>query len=95
MICRIPIVYSTKSSDQDLLQGCTVSSDFFQSSLPRLPIPKLDKTGEKYLASQRVLLNDEDYSKTETFTKNFLENEGKGATSVKIVSTYIYLIRKI
>ena len=37
----------TKSEKYQLLQKSPVKTDFFQRSLPRLPIPKLNKTCER------------------------------------------------
>lgn len=44
---------------------------YFQKSLPRLPIPKIEKTLERYLAAQRPLLSDEEYKFTEDACKKF------------------------
>ncbi|KAJ8930445.1 hypothetical protein NQ314_016772 [Rhamnusium bicolor] len=49
----------------------------FQQSLPRLPIPKLDLTCERYLAAQRPLLIDEAYRKTEFNVNQFKSSVGK------------------
>lgn len=49
----------------------------YQKSLPRLPVPKLDDTIRRYLAAQRPLLNDDQYSTTEKLTKSFLNGVGK------------------
>lgn len=36
-----------------------------QDSLPKLPVPALDQTLQKYLRSVRPLLTDEEYAKTQ------------------------------
>ncbi|XP_054719264.1 carnitine O-palmitoyltransferase 1, liver isoform-like [Uloborus diversus] len=49
----------------------------FQSSLPRLPLPSLEETMDRYLKSVRPLLEDEQYKKMEVMTKEFKEGVGK------------------
>ena len=48
----------------------------FQASLPRLPIPELEKTCERYLAAQRPLLSPQDYANTEVIVSEFKKGEG-------------------
>ena len=48
-----------------LLQKSSVKTDFFQRSLPRLPIPKLKDTSQRYLASQKALLSEDEFKATE------------------------------
>ena len=43
----------------------------------RLPVPKLEKTCERYLASQYCLLSPESYAETEKIVKDFLANVGQ------------------
>lgn len=47
----------------------------FQPSLPRLPIPKLEKTCERYLASLKPLLNDSDFARTSIIVDQFRQGE--------------------
>lgn len=49
---------------------------YFQSSLPRLPIPDLKQTCEKYLKAVKPLIDDKDYTRTEKIVNNFLLLEG-------------------
>ncbi|KAJ8279052.1 hypothetical protein COCON_G00061180 [Conger conger] len=49
----------------------------YQRSLPRLPVPKLEDTIKRYLAAQRLLLNDEQYRNTEKLAHNFQSGVGK------------------
>ena len=48
----------------------------FQKSLPRLEIPKLEDTIEKYMASQKPLLSSEEFEKTDKIAKDFLKGDG-------------------
>jgi len=50
----------------------------FQKSLPRLAIPKFEKTIERYLASQKPLLLPDEFEKTRRIAENFLTGEGNG-----------------
>ncbi|XP_026732330.1 carnitine O-palmitoyltransferase 2, mitochondrial [Trichoplusia ni] len=59
------------------LQRSKVPTMHFQKSLPRLPIPDLSKSGERYLKALRPLLNDDQYAKAQQTTNNFITKEGK------------------
>ncbi|XP_023674577.1 carnitine O-palmitoyltransferase 2, mitochondrial isoform X1 [Paramormyrops kingsleyae] len=68
------------SKDVDLseyLHKSIVPTMHYQKSLPRLPIPKLEDTIRRYLAAQKPLLNDEQYSKTEKLARDFQSGVGK------------------
>lgn len=59
------------------IQRSKIPTMHFQKSLPRLPIPKLELTCERYLAAQRPLLIDEAYQKTEFNVNQFKGTVGK------------------
>ncbi|XP_022914689.1 carnitine O-palmitoyltransferase 2, mitochondrial [Onthophagus taurus] len=59
------------------IQHSKIPTMHFQPSLPRLPIPKLELTCERYLAAQRPLLIDEYYHKTEDTVWKFRDTHGK------------------
>ncbi|XP_060803793.1 carnitine O-palmitoyltransferase 2, mitochondrial [Amyelois transitella] len=63
--------------DYQYLQRSKVPTMHFQKSLPRLPIPELSKTGERYLNALRPLLSSEQYSTAERRTNDFIAKEGK------------------
>ncbi|KAG7487662.1 hypothetical protein MATL_G00025920 [Megalops atlanticus] len=70
--------YSTKDGpDSEYLHKSIVPTMHYQKSLPRLPVPKLEDTIRRYLAAQRPLLNDEEYSKTEKLAHDFQSGVGK------------------
>lgn len=48
----------------------------FQASLPRLPIPELNKTCERYLAAMQPLLNAEKFNKTQSIVNDFRQSMG-------------------
>ncbi|GBP87311.1 Carnitine O-palmitoyltransferase 2, mitochondrial [Eumeta japonica] len=49
----------------------------FQKSLPRLPIPDLSKSGERYLNALRPLLTNDAFEVAQARTQNFIDKEGK------------------
>lgn len=59
------------------LQRSRVPTMHFQKSLPRLPIPELNKTGERYIKAIRPLLTNDQYGNAEQRTSNFINREGK------------------
>lgn len=63
--------------DYHFIQRSRIPTMHFQASLPRLPIPKLELTCERYLAAQKPLLIEEAYRKTETNVNQFKDNVGK------------------
>lgn len=64
------------SEEYQFLQKSQTPMLHFQPSLPRLPIPNLNKTCERYLAAQRPLLNDTAFAQTERIVNEFRTNEG-------------------
>lgn len=68
--------YSTESSSE-FLHRSVVPSMHYQKSLPRLPIPKLEDTIKRYLAAQRPLLDDDQFTATEKLAQDFQNSVGK------------------
>lgn len=70
--------YSSKDgAGIEYLHKSVVPTMHYQKSLPRLPVPKLEDTIRRYLAAQRPLLNDEQYSNTEKVANDFQSGVGK------------------
>ncbi|KAK3908474.1 Carnitine O-palmitoyltransferase 2, mitochondrial [Frankliniella fusca] len=67
---------STSQDDYDYWQRSKVPTMHFQKSLPRLPIPELTKTAERYLNAQKPLLNDVNFKKTEKVVQSFISGDG-------------------
>lgn len=65
---------SPSHEDYQFLQHSNMPTYYFQKSLPRLPIPKAEKTLERYLAAQRPLLSDEEFQVTEANCKKFMKS---------------------
>jgi len=71
---------SIKTNDEyNYLKRSILPTDHFQYSLPRLPIPQLDKTCERYLSALKPILNnDEDaYKETQKIVADFRTGDGK------------------
>jgi len=49
----------------------------FQRSLPRLPVPELKLTCQRYLKAQQPLLSKNDYLRTKDVVENFEQNDGQ------------------
>ncbi|CAG9855125.1 unnamed protein product [Phyllotreta striolata] len=63
--------------DYQFIQKSRIPTMHFQKSLPRLPIPQLETTCDRYLAAQRPLLIDEAYRKTKSNVDQFRNTSGK------------------
>jgi len=62
--------------DYQFLQKCRVPTSKFQSSLPRLPIPKLGATLDRYLDSQKPLLTEDQFKATQAIVAKFRNGSG-------------------
>lgn len=74
--CNLLLRYLSNKRYQ-YLQDSRIPTMHFQKSLPRLPVPALEKTCERYLTAQRPILTDEAYKITENNVRNFEANVGK------------------
>ncbi|CAG4974127.1 unnamed protein product [Parnassius apollo] len=68
---------SIRNVEYQYLQRSKVPTMHFQKSLPRLPIPEISKTGERYLKALRPLLTDDQYTEAQKRTCEFISKEGK------------------
>ena len=50
----------------------------FEDSLPRLPVPSLEETSQRYLRSVRALLDERQYARTKRAVDEFISPTGKG-----------------
>lgn len=83
--CNTFVRYLTQNNDYQFLQRSNMPTYYFQKSLPRLPIPKIEKTLERYLAAQRPILSVEEYKVTEDACKKFVKS-GKIKMQVKEIN---------
>ena len=68
---------TSESNDKyQYLQQSKVPSDVFPRSLPRLPIPKLQSTCDRYLATQKALQNEATFETTAKAVKAFMSEQG-------------------
>jgi hypothetical protein len=65
---------SYQNDDYQFLQKSNMPTYYFQKSLPRLPIPKAEKSLERYLSAQRPLLSEDEFKKTEEYCKKFMKS---------------------
>lgn len=79
--CLYQLTRSASSSQHDqyqFLHKSNMNTYYFQKSLPRLPIPKAEKTLERYLVAQRPISTDEEYKITEGHCNRFMKSGTKG-----------------
>ncbi|BFZ05488.1 hypothetical protein BsWGS_08529 [Bradybaena similaris] len=65
------------SQDRDYLHVTRIPTYHFQRSLPKLPMPKLEKTCERYLTAQLPLLSQPEHKQLQSVVTDF--QQGKGA----------------
>ena len=69
--------HSSSDSSYQYLQKSSVPTKKFQSSLPRLPVPELNKTCQRYLeALKPIISNENQLNKTKDIVKKFESGEG-------------------
>jgi carnitine O-palmitoyltransferase 2 len=68
-----------KSDEYNFFKRSILSTDHFQYSLPRLPIPQLDKTCQRYLSAIKPILNNDEnaYKETQQIVADFRMTDGK------------------
>jgi len=62
--------------NETYLHQSRVPTDHFQPSLPRLPIPKLEETCNRYLSSQQPILSSDEFSNTAKLVDEFQKGVG-------------------
>uniref|UniRef100_A0A1I7UCU3 Carn_acyltransf domain-containing protein n=1 Tax=Caenorhabditis tropicalis TaxID=1561998 RepID=A0A1I7UCU3_9PELO len=79
-LCRSIVVtrgkHALSGDDYQYLEKSEIPSYHFQKSLRRLPIPKLQDTVNRYLASSKAVLSPDAFTKTETAIRSFESKEG-------------------
>ena len=68
-----------KHDDYNFFKRSILSTDHFQYSLPRLPIPKLELTCERYLSAVKPILNNDEkaFEQTRQIVEDFRSGDGK------------------
>ncbi|XP_014272988.1 carnitine O-palmitoyltransferase 2, mitochondrial [Halyomorpha halys] len=72
------LISSISSDEYQYLQKSKTPTMHFQPSLPRLPIPELSKSCERYLNAQKPLRSEEEFSLLVKRVKEFESNAGIG-----------------
>ncbi|KAG1666869.1 Carnitine O-palmitoyltransferase 2, mitochondrial [Nymphon striatum] len=75
--CPGPAIDTRLNNGYQYLERDKLPTMHFQKSLPRLPIPELEKTCDRYLKSQKPILNEEKFNKTTSIVKKFQDGIGK------------------
>ena len=60
-------------------RGCTFH---YQKSMPRLPIPELEKTCDRWLKAVTPIMTDAEMVETKKAIEDFAKNEGKGRQAI-------------
>ncbi|XP_065216088.1 carnitine O-palmitoyltransferase 2, mitochondrial-like [Planococcus citri] len=66
----------SSTDDYQFIQRSIVPTLHFQQSLPRLPIPELPKTCDRYLQSLKPILTQDEFNNTESIVKKFQTEVG-------------------
>lgn len=69
-------------NDDDFLEKSIIPTMHFQRSMPRLPIPKLEDTVERYLNAQKPLLTTEEWMEAKDVADHFRDYEGRSLHSL-------------
>lgn len=77
---------TSATNEERYIQYSRVPTDHFQPGLPRLPIPKLEETLERYLAALRSVCSDEDYQQSRACVEEF-KKDGQGRCMYHSFST--------
>lgn len=64
--------------ESQYIQQSIVPTMHFQDSLPRLPIPELDKTCDRYISALKPLIDESKLQNTVNIVEKFKNGEGKG-----------------
>jgi len=67
-----------KGNEVQMFPLSTLGTYYFQKSLPRLPVPTLQLTTQRYLDSIQCILTPEEFKHTKALCKEFEEGDGPG-----------------
>lgn len=73
---RMSTMTHSHSESYDYMQHSKVPTHKFQRSLPRLPIPLLQKTCERYLLATQPILTSEEFAENKRIVDEFRSNQG-------------------
>ena len=66
---------SSQSDSYQYLQRSKLPTLYFQKSLPRLPIPLVDKTCERFLAAVQSITSADEFNETQQIVEHFKMHE--------------------
>ena len=79
------------SEEYQALPKSSLPTYYFQKSLPRLPVPKLELTAQRYLNSAQCILTPKEFERTQRLVKEFETGIGL-STDNTIIYPFVYLI---
>ena len=65
----------------------------FQPAIPQLPIPTLQDTCQRYLATQGAFLSQEEFEETKAIVEEFERGEGHGGLRFHLLIFYKHCIK--
>eukprot|EP00051_Salpingoeca_urceolata_P027488 m.481687 g.481687 ORF g.481687 m.481687 type:complete len:677 (-) comp22284_c0_seq1:23-2053(-) len=71
-----PLVLARTVTSNGYVQETRIPTYHFQDSLPKLPIPKLEKTLDRFLASAKPVVSAEQYAEAEAAVASFKADQG-------------------
>lgn len=74
--CNRKLSNQSYRSSYQFLHRSKLPTYYFQKSLPRLPIPKLELTSSRFLAAVQPILDQKEYDSTVHILSNFLTGDG-------------------
>ena len=76
---------SLSSVKNNYLHETNIPTYYFQDSLPKIPIPPLEDTVTRFLASAKPLLTEEEFENTSNIANEFLNGKGKELNDALVV----------
>ncbi|RUS68813.1 hypothetical protein EGW08_023424, partial [Elysia chlorotica] len=67
----------SSSAEREYLHRTRVPTYHFQASLPRLPVPELEKSCERYLNAQRPLVSEVEHTELQRVVAEFKAGRGQ------------------
>ena len=80
---------SLSSVKNNYLHETNIPTYYFQDSLPKIPIPPLEDTVTRFLASAKPLLTEEEFENTSNIANEFLNGKGKELNDALVVNFFV------
>ena len=73
---NIAVKFSSSAPESPYLHETKIPTYHFQDSLPKLPVPKLEDTLQKYIYFSEPMVSPEEWEITKTVSKEFENGDG-------------------